>query len=52
LLLSIINDIIDLSKIEAGKLSLDHVSFNLVVTIQRIIEIMTIKADQKKIKLR
>lgn len=51
LLLSIINDIIDLSKIEAGKLSLDHVSFNLVDTIHQIKEIMGVKADQKNINL-
>jgi len=51
LLLSIINDIIDLSKIEANKMSLDIVSFNLMDTIDRIIEIMMVKADQKKIKL-
>jgi PAS domain S-box-containing protein len=51
LLLSIINDIIDLSKIEAGKLTLDHVSFNLVDTIHQIKEIMGVKADQKKLNL-
>jgi len=51
LLLSILNDILDLSKIEAGKMELDEVSFNLTDMIDNIIEIMAVKAVQKNIEL-
>jgi len=51
LLLSILNDILDLSKIEAGKMELDCVTFNLTETIDQVIEIMAIKAVQKNIEL-
>ncbi|ETR67951.1 MAG: Multi-sensor hybrid histidine kinase [Candidatus Magnetoglobus multicellularis str. Araruama] len=51
LLLSILNDILDLSKIEAGKMELDCVKFDLIETIDQLIEIMAIKAVQKNIEL-
>lgn len=50
-LLVIINDILDLSKIEAGKLELEHVPFPLHRTLQNVREILALKANEKKIGL-
>jgi PAS domain S-box-containing protein len=51
LLLTIINDILDLSKIEAGKLDFEAVDFNIKNLVIDIIEILSIKAKEKGIKL-
>lgn len=45
-LLSIINDILDLSRIENGKLSLESTGINIKDIIDEIIEIMTISAKE------
>lgn len=39
LLLSIINDILDLSKIEAGKLQLESINFNLRTMVEDVVEL-------------
>ena len=46
-LLSIINDILDLSKIEAGKLHLDHSDFNLSAVLDNVASIITPSAREK-----
>ncbi|MCK5877796.1 MAG: response regulator [Candidatus Marithrix sp.] len=48
-LLTLINDILDLSKIEAGKIELFPVDFNFGQFIQGIIELFQIRAEQKGI---
>jgi PAS domain S-box-containing protein len=50
-LLSIINDILDLSKIEAGHLELDKSSFSLSSVIEKAVELMAFRAHQKKLEL-
>jgi two-component system, sensor histidine kinase and response regulator len=50
-LLAIINDILDLSKIEAGKLSLETVNFDLRSTIEKVVEMMSERAHAKQIGL-
>lgn len=50
-LLSIINDILDLSKIEAQKLELDHTDFDLPFHIQTTIKGLELQALQKGLKL-
>ncbi|MGW8194307.1 MAG: response regulator [Desulforhopalus sp.] len=50
-LLKLINDILDFSKIEAGKLTLDINPFNLRKTLAGPLEILTISAKEKNIKL-
>lgn len=50
-LLSLINDILDLSKIEAGHFELDHVPFNINTVVEKASEIMALKAHQKHLEL-
>jgi len=50
-LLNIINDILDVSKIEAGKLELEHVSFNLREVLDRVGELLAVKAQEKDLEL-
>ncbi len=48
-LLVIINDILDLAKIEAGKMELESVPFPLITAINNIHTILSLKAEEKGI---
>lgn len=50
-LLSIINDVLDISKIESGKFSIETISFNLNETIKQTLSIFAEKAKQTGISL-
>jgi PAS domain S-box-containing protein len=50
-LLSLINDILDISKIEAGHAELEHADFNLQQIMDKIKEMMLIKIDPQKLNL-
>ncbi len=50
-LLVIINDILDLSKIEAGKLSLEKIAFEPREVIKRAIQVLIHKAEEKGLVL-
>jgi len=49
-LLTIINDILDVSKIEAGKLDMEEIDFDLHEMIRKFSAMMAIKADEKKLE--
>ena len=48
---SLINDVLDLSKIEAGKVQLDHSAFNLQRLVKGVINIFKPQADKKGLNL-
>ncbi len=50
-LLNLINDILDLSKIEAGKLDIEVVKTNITMIIEEIMQIFKFKAEEKGITL-
>lgn len=50
-LLNIINDILDLSKIEAGHFELDHTSFDLTTVIRKSVDLVALKAHQNQLEL-
>ena len=50
-LLSLINDILDYSKIEAGKLDIDAIEFNLGETLGDTMKTLSLRAHQKGLEL-
>ncbi len=50
-LLEIINDILDISKVESGKLEILHEDFNLKELLNQIVELYSITSNQKNIRL-
>ena len=50
-LLTIINDILDLSQIEAGKLSMTEENFDLQESINSVIRLLRLRADSKGVEL-
>ncbi len=50
-LVSLINDILDLSKIEAGRLDLEQASFDLADLVERQMDTMALPAHQKGLEL-
>ena len=50
-LLVLINDILDLSKMEAGKIEIDEVSFNPRELVKEILEFLNVRAQKKGINL-
>ena len=50
-LLNIINDILDISKIEAGKIMLEEIDFDLNYTIDGVYQTLHLKAEDQKLKL-
>lgn len=50
-LLNIINDILDISKIEAGKFHIEKNNFDLFQVIEKAIDLIEIKAEEKNLDL-
>jgi signal transduction histidine kinase/DNA-binding response OmpR family regulator len=50
-LLAIINDILDISKIEAGHIGIENVPFNLLEVVEDTVEVLAVRAHRKGIKL-
>ena len=51
MLLTIINDILDLSKIESGRIALDAVNFDLLAIVERTCELLAPRAHAKGLEL-
>ncbi|WP_182076505.1 HAMP domain-containing sensor histidine kinase [Deefgea sp. CFH1-16] len=49
LLLEIINDILDASKIESGKLSIESIPFDLIKLLHQVVDFFTARAEEKGI---
>ncbi|MES2984716.1 MAG: response regulator [Pseudomonadota bacterium] len=50
-LLGLINDILDFSKLEAGQMKLDPIHFNLMATIEDVLEVLSMRAREKNLEL-
>ncbi|MBL8043999.1 MAG: response regulator [Nitrospira sp.] len=50
-LLSLINDILDLSKVESGRLDLDNIDFDLSELIDKASEMLALRANEKGLEL-
>ncbi|MEW6501649.1 MAG: response regulator [Thermodesulfobacteriota bacterium] len=50
-LMTLINDILDISKIEAGQLFLEEMDFDLNLVLSRICELFAVKAHSKELEL-
>ncbi len=52
MLLSLINDILDMSKIEAGKMDIVPINYNLASMLSEIVNMMWLRAQQKGLELK
>ncbi len=51
-LLSILNDILDISKIEAGELEVERVSFDVSIAVREVMQLFAPEAAQQQLSLR
>ncbi|MDO9136237.1 MAG: PAS domain S-box protein, partial [Lutibacter sp.] len=51
ILLSLINNVLDLSKLESEKLKIEEIPFNLHKSFNTVLKLMKLRADEKKISL-
>lgn len=51
ILLKVLNDILDYSKIDAGKLELEYIEFDLWECLEDVTTLFSLKAQQKKIEI-
>ncbi|MCS6783563.1 MAG: hypothetical protein NZ482_10415, partial [Gloeomargarita sp. SKYG98] len=51
-LLALLNDILDLSKIEAGKLTLERIPVNLPALLREVAQLFRARAEEKGLQLR
>ncbi|MBV8055599.1 MAG: response regulator [Deltaproteobacteria bacterium] len=50
-MISLINDIVDISRIEAGELHLDHIAFDLYELVDHLADAMALRAHRKGLEL-
>ncbi|MEM6705169.1 MAG: response regulator [Acidobacteriota bacterium] len=50
-LLTVINDILDISKLEAGKVHMEEIAFDLHTTVTEVADLLVTQADEKGIEL-
>ena len=50
-LLEILNDILDVSKIEAGRMELEHIDFEVETVVGEMADVLGLKADEKGLEL-
>ncbi|MFO0109074.1 MAG: response regulator [Alphaproteobacteria bacterium] len=50
-LLSIINDILDISKIESGKFDLEPIPFDLMTLVEESMQMLSVKAREKSVEM-
>jgi len=50
-LLSLVNDILDMSKIEAGKLEIEYTSFDLIDLLVSLVDMVTLEVHKKGVEL-
>jgi PAS domain S-box-containing protein len=50
-LLGIINDVLDMSKIEANKMELAYIEFNFEMMLQRVLNVVSFRVDEKQQRL-
>ena len=51
-LLAILNDILDLSKVESGHLELEQIEFSLPRLLGEVVELMRVRARENSLELR
>ena len=50
-LLALINDVLDMAKIDAGRMKLDPIAFDLDDMLQELLELMGVRAEEKGLQL-